>query len=1079
MQAYSSNNVCLLCASRLGLEVPPPATRCTPFDQRRRITSSRNNSQSWGTAAAQQKDDAVSDGSSRDAGGWGARPPAKTTLSEDELRARQALMGASDQTSQQSTNGNVESRFRINRDARPPPRQAFQSSPRANAADEEESRFALLSRAGGRSSQASQHEKPTQDNPFSRRSSGIPSERGISGLQQGRNGEQHRKFVLAERPALRIQYSDNRPSNPNHIGSFDPSVSTQWSHLKRREQQSREPIPDMRASPIVRSVQSNSSSNPVPREDTPFRRETDAFRREVNPFRREDDAFRREQSVRQRQARDGAFVPLSRGRPEQRCFRCGSLDHRISDCPQPSGAPRRKPAATDGVRERRFGLNQGSEYGSREGTRQPSNEDILRSSQTLTRTERKPEPVFESQPAVVDERSEKREDRRRARFELDEELAEEKRPSRKNARDSDRRSGRFDVEQDFDDEEEYERNRRKAQRKQEKAEKEKARRRAAVAAAQGPTPIHLPAYISVTNLATALRVRLEDFVKKLNRLGFEDVQGDHVLNAEDSGLIAMEYNHEPIIDRSDEVDLKPQPLPENMSSLPSRPPVVTIMGHVDHGKTTILDYLRKSSVAAQEHGGITQHIGAFSVPVSSGDKTITFLDTPGHAAFLSMRQRGANVTDIVILVVAADDSVKPQTLESIKCAQQAGVPTIVAINKIDKEGADPQRVRQDLARYGVEVEDLGGDIQAIECSGKTGKGLDKLEEAIVLQSEILDHRAPVDGPVEGWILEATTKKSGRVATILVKRGTLRAGDILVAGSSWSRVRSLRNEAGSIVSSIGPGLPVEVDGWKGQAEAGDQVLQAENEQRATEVVEYRETQGEKERMAKDMEAIGEARRLQQEKRERELAEAAKAKEAAKAIRAGTELPSEEKEDAEPLVEEKAAPGMQLVPLILKADVSGSVEAVEMAISSLGNNEVRPQILRAGVGAVSEFDVEHAAAAEGHVVTFNTTAIPEARQLAEQRGVKILENNIIYRLVDDVKALLSEKLPLLVKQSVRGEAEVAMVFEIGVGGRKKMKIAGLKVRNGSVSRGSKVRVNRNGREVYNGKSSYSVEIRLVWS
>lgn len=579
-------------------------------------------------------------------------------------------------------------------------------------------------------------------------------------------------------------------------------------------------------------------------------------------------------------------------------------------------------------------------------------------------------------------------------------------------------------------------------RKSKKKDKKKKR----VAEVAPPTPIYLPEYLSVVSLANMLRVRTEDLVRKMEELGYEDINNDDILNAENAGLIAMEYNFEPAAaDPADDLDLYPAPEPEDMTIFPPRPPVVTIMGHVDHGKTTLLDYLRKSSVAATEFGGITQHIGAFSVPLSN-DKTITFLDTPGHAAFLNMRQRGANVTDIVILVVAADDSVKPQTLEAIKHAKAARVPIIVAINKIDKEGANPERVKQDLARHGVDVEDFGGDIQAIPVSGKTGEGMQDLEEAAITLSEILDHRADPEGPVEGWVLEATTKKSGKVATVLVRRGTLKVGSIIVAGQTFARVRSIKNEAGVDIPTVGPGMPAEIDGWRGQPEAGDEVLEAPDEQRAAEVVEYREANADRVQMAKDMEAINEARRLEHEKREREEALAVAAAEKAR-LEASTAGPME-------------------VPFVVKADVSGSVEAVVDYVMTVGNGEVRPRVLRTGVGPVSESDVELAATAGGHVVAFNTTLDSRMARVAETKGVRVLEQNVIYRLVDDVKALLSERLTPTVVQRVTGEASVLEVFEINLGKKRMMSIAGCRVTNGQVNRGAKVRVFRNEERVYEG-------------
>jgi translation initiation factor IF-2 len=589
----------------------------------------------------------------------------------------------------------------------------------------------------------------------------------------------------------------------------------------------------------------------------------------------------------------------------------------------------------------------------------------------------------------------------------------------------------------------------KRQKKREKQRRDKEK-------AERARSIHLPEFINVNNLAQELGVRLEDFMVKLRELGFADVSNDHVLNAENAGLIAMEYNFEATIDSVEtSKDILPQPVPEDMSALPSRPPVVTIMGHVDHGKTTLLDFLRKSSVAASEHGGITQHIGAFSVPLSGG-KIVTFLDTPGHAAFLAMRQRGANVTDIVILVVAADDSVMPQTIEAIKHAKAAKVPIIVALNKIDKEDARPEVVKQDLARHGVEIEDFGGETQVVAVSGKTGRGMQELEEAVVALSEMLDHRATPDGPVEGWILEATTKKAGKVATVLVRRGTLRLGDIVVAGTTFARVRSLRNEAGVLISEAGPGVPVEVDGWRGQPGAGDELLQAPNEQKASAVAEYRQARAERQGLAEDMEAINEARKLEQEKRDREAA-IAKAKEEGKDEETIEEVEAEEKD---------TIPRLKEIFFIVKADVAGSAEAVMNAISHLGNGEVRPHILRSGVGAVSQFDIDHAAAAKGHIISFNTHVEPRMIMQAEKEGVQIIDQSIIYRLVEDVTTKLEEALPPVVTQRVTGEAEISMSFNITVKGRQTIPIAGCKVRNGVISRGSKVRVQRGGAIVYDG-------------
>jgi translation initiation factor IF-2 len=592
------------------------------------------------------------------------------------------------------------------------------------------------------------------------------------------------------------------------------------------------------------------------------------------------------------------------------------------------------------------------------------------------------------------------------------------------------------------EEDEDDRMEERMQRKKERSARKKA---------GPPTPIILPEYISIANLATALKVRVEDFGAKMHELGFEETNHDYILDAETAGLIASEFNYQPVTAPNESIDLHARPPAQDKALLPSRPPVVTIMGHVDHGKTTLLDWLRKSSVAASEHGGITQHIGAFSVSMPSG-RLITFLDTPGHAAFLSMRQRGANVTDIVILVVAADDSVKPQTLEALKHSQAAKVPIIVAVNKVDKEDANVDRVKQDLARYGVEIEDFGGDTQVVAVSGKTGQGMEELEDAVVALADVLDMRAETDGAAEGWVLEATTKKAGRVATVLVSRGTIRPGDVIVAGTTWARVRTLRNEGGAPVLAAGPGTPVEIDGWREQPSAGDEVLQASNEQQAKSVVAYRTVAAERDRMATDVAALNEARRLAQQKREQEEQK---------------EVEKESVQEAAPTA--TSEPGIKEVFFIIKADVSGSVEAVVNSISALGNSEVRPHILRSGVGPVTEFDIEHAMTAKGHILSFNTVIDPSMNRMAEAAGVQIIDQSIIYRLVDDVKAKLSEYLTPIITQKVLGEAEISQIFDINIKRRVKIPIAGCKVRNGVITRKGKVRVLRGQEVIYEGMFS----------
>ena len=582
--------------------------------------------------------------------------------------------------------------------------------------------------------------------------------------------------------------------------------------------------------------------------------------------------------------------------------------------------------------------------------------------------------------------------------------------------------------------------RRKAERKLLKQERaaQKERERS------GPSPLYLPEFITVINLSSVIGVQPQQFLGYLEEMGFEDVRYDHVLDADTAGLIATEFNFEPIFDNPIDDDIVAAPEPEDKSALPSRPPVVTIMGHVDHGKTTILDWLRNSSVAASEFGGITQHIGAFSVAMPSG-KTITFLDTPGHSAFLEMRRRGADVTDIVVLVVAADDSVKPQTVEAIKHAAGANVPIVVAISKMDKEGARPENVKRDLSQHNVNVEEYGGDVQAIYVSGKTGQGMLDLEEAIIAQSELLDHRADDKANVEGWVIEASTKSHGRVATTLIRRGTLRPGKIIVAGTAWARVRTLRNEAGGTVDEATPGMPVEIDGWREQPLAGSEVLEAPDEQKAKDVVERRLERIETEKLGQDMTAINKARREVLEQRQQQADDA-------EGEWAGSD-------------DEKRS-GPTSVNFIIKADVAGSAEAVLNSVASIGNNEVFANVLRTGVGPITEFDIEHASSASGSIINFNVHNDSGILRMAEQANVRILDHNVIYKLMDQVKEILSENLAPSVSQRVLGEAEISQVFEITLKGRVKTAVAGCKVRNGVISRAKKVRVLRDQDVVYDG-------------
>lgn len=639
----------------------------------------------------------------------------------------------------------------------------------------------------------------------------------------------------------------------------------------------------------------------------------------------------------------------------------------------------------------------------------------------------------------ADDSAQPQKQRRKSRLELEEEEEPVKTRSKSKAKKS-QRATRAAEDDEWDDEAVH----RWEQKQRRKAEKEALKQQAAQAEAQ-TIPIFLPEYISASNLSKALKQNVAPFLQDMEEMGFENITSDTIFTGETAALIAMEYGFEPTVDTGSLRDLRPRPLPEDVSSLPSRPPVVTIMGHVDHGKTTLLDWLRKSSVAAQEHGGITQHIGAFIVKMSSG-KSITFLDTPGHAAFLSMRQRGANVTDIVVLVVAADDSVMPQTLEALKHATSAKVPIIVAITKVDKEDARIDQVKADLSRHGVEIEDYGGDVQVVCVSGKTGQGMEDLEENIVTLSEILDVRAEDDGMAEGWVLESSIKPQGKAATILVKRGTLRPGDLIVAGKTWARIRVLRNEAGLELNSAPPGTPVEILGWRELPSAGEQVLQSPDEAKAKTAVEYRQEMAGREQSSIQL--------AEQEQRQREKA-------AADAAAAETDGASKATAGESPTT------GIFTQNFTVKADVVGSVEAVCGTVLELGSHEVQPKILRSSAGQITEYDIDHAATSNSIIINFNCTIPPHIKQRAEEAKVKILDHKVIYHVIDDVKAALSDLLPMNVTFRVNGEAEVLQVFPINLKKRVFRNIAGCRVRNGSIKRSSRVKVIRRGEVIYDGK------------
>jgi len=572
--------------------------------------------------------------------------------------------------------------------------------------------------------------------------------------------------------------------------------------------------------------------------------------------------------------------------------------------------------------------------------------------------------------------------------------------------------------------------------------------------------LDIPSFLSVANLASILRVRVPDLVSKLKDLEFDNISNDYIMDADTAGLIAEEYGFEVNQDDKLGADLFPSSAPKDKSKLKPRSPIVTIMGHVDHGKTTILDYFRKSSIAKGEKGGITQRIGAFVVKPKSSERSITFLDTPGHAAFLKMRERGANMTDIVVLVVAAEDSVMPQTVEAIKHTKAAGVPMIVAINKCDKPDANPDKVVADLSRYGVDVEDYGGEVPVIRISAKTGLGMKDLEEAIVTVAELLELKAETkDIPIEGWILESQVKQGlGNCATFLLKKGILKKGMVLVAGTTWCKVRAMKDENGKPALQAKPASPVEISGWKDIPEAGDFAIQAKNEAFAKKVVANRERR-EQQLMEADQVEDMNNRRLKQ------LQDSERAVKVQEYQEEGFSI--DEIKQLEPELFEAEKVEKKIVTYIIKADVSGSAEAVKQSIEGLGNDEISASVLYDEVGAPTESDVERAKSSNSRIIVFNMKVPKDIASSASSAGVEIEEFGVIYHLIENVVNTLTEALPIKYETKIVGKASIKKLFEIGLKGKNTMVIAGSRVMDGVLKKLLNVRIIRNGEIVYNGK------------
>ena len=533
----------------------------------------------------------------------------------------------------------------------------------------------------------------------------------------------------------------------------------------------------------------------------------------------------------------------------------------------------------------------------------------------------------------------------------------------------------------------------------------------------------VPETITVQELANRMAERGAAVIKALMQMGVMATINQSI-DGDTAELVVAEFGHniKRVSDADVEIGLKGKA--DESADMAPRPPVVTVMGHVDHGKTSLLDALRETDVASREAGGITQHIGAYQVYMQGGKK-ITFIDTPGHEAFTDMRARGATVTDIVVLVVAADDGIMPQTIEAIHHAKAAKVPIIVAINKIDRPEADPQKVRTELLQHDIVLEEMGGDVLSVEVSAKERTNLDKLEEAILLQAELLDLRANPGRTAEGVVIESKMEQGrGPIATILIERGTLKAGDIFVAGGEWGRVRALADANGNEVKEAGPAMPVEVLGLNGVPAAGDEVAVVENEARAREVSEFRQ------RKSRDARAAAGAR--------------------------GTlEQMFDKIKDGE----------AEQLPVVIKADVHGSLEAILAALEKISTDEVRVGVLHSGIGGINESDVTLANASNALVIGFNVRANPQARNTAKRDGVEIRYYSIIYDLTGDLKKALSGMLAPELRETLLGYAEIREVFNISKVG----KVAGCMVTEGQVKRGGKVRLLRDDVVIHEGDLS----------
>jgi translation initiation factor IF-2 len=655
-----------------------------------------------------------------------------------------------------------------------------------------------------------------------------------------------------------------------------------------------------------------------------------------------------------------------------------------------------------------------------EEARQKAEEEARRAAEEAARTVAQPKPAEPVAQPAPEEEEERRPAHGRPKHVAP--AAKKPEPSRtgRNARDDRRQSGKLTVTRALSDGDGGARARSLAALKRAR-EKEKRHHQQVGPSAKQYHEVQVPETITVQELAKRMGERGADLVKALFKMGMM-VTVNQTVDQDTAELLVTEFGHS--IKRVSDADVEIGVGGEEdaLETLRPRSPVVTIMGHVDHGKTSLLDAIRGANVVSGEAGGITQHIGAYQVALPDKSK-VTFLDTPGHEAFTEMRQRGANVTDIVILVVAADDGLKPQTVEAINHTKAAGVPMIVAINKIDKHEANPQKVREELLQYEVIVEAMSGDVQDVEVSALKGTNLDKLLEAIQLQAELLELKANPNRPAEATVIEAKLDKGrGPLATVLVQRGTLRVGDIFVVGAASGKVRAMIDDKGRQVKEAGPSVPVEVLGLSGVPAAGDQLSVVENEARAREVAAYRQSVLDRKRTTSAPVSI------------------------------------------ENMFASKSGHALEH-PLVIKADVQGSVEAIVNAVNRISNEDIKVRVLHSGVGAITESDVTLAAASGAPIIGFNVRPNAKAREVAERNKVELQYYDVIYHLTDAVRAAMAGELGPLMIENVVGRAEIREVFSAGKHG----KAAGLLVTEGFIRKNLKARVTRDDVIIYNGSIS----------